>query len=152
MRLDHLFVIAPVIATVQARCYGMTVDMYGQMMIGADAVVDESCTHDLAGYFTEGQTKYHCLQLTSNKVTSLTVLRKTPRDRKYKGYFNFEQTQLYRHIALFVHRSPQCTESTFKYLGLSRTNKLHSHCRRRSSSVEGLLLKHYGDCALQRLR
>jgi hypothetical protein len=68
MRLDHLFVIAPVIATVQARCYGMTVDMYGQMMIGADAVVDESCTHDLAGYFTEGQTKYHCLQLTSNKV------------------------------------------------------------------------------------
>jgi hypothetical protein len=68
MRLYHLIVVTPVIAIVRARCYGMAVGMYGQRMIGVDAVVDESCTHDLAGYFTKGQTKYNCLQLTSNKV------------------------------------------------------------------------------------
>lgn len=31
-------------------------------------MIDEFCNNDLAGYFTEGQTKYRCLQLSKNKV------------------------------------------------------------------------------------
>jgi hypothetical protein len=84
-------------------------------------------------------------------VTSLTVSRKTPHAGKYEGYFDFEQIQLYLHVALSIHRSPQCTVGTLKYLELSRTYKLHSHRRHLSSSVETLLLKHYGDRVLQRL-
>jgi hypothetical protein len=68
MRLNHLIVMAPVITIVRAGCYGMTADMYGQSMSGAEAVVNEFCTQELDGYFTEGQTKYHCLQLRRNKV------------------------------------------------------------------------------------
>ncbi|KAH7394628.1 hypothetical protein BKA66DRAFT_389669, partial [Pyrenochaeta sp. MPI-SDFR-AT-0127] len=68
MRLYNLVVIAPVVTIVQAACYKMTTGMYGQNMDGADAVVDKLCDDDLAGYFTEGQTKYRCFQLPKNKV------------------------------------------------------------------------------------
>jgi hypothetical protein len=61
-------IIAPIITVTQAGCYTSTTGMYGQSMSGADAVVAESCTHDLAGYFDEGQTKYRCLQLPTSKV------------------------------------------------------------------------------------
>lgn len=83
-------------------------------------------------------------------VTFLTVLRKTPPAGKYEGYFYFEQTQLYLHVALSVRIWPQCTVGTFKCLGPSRTNKLYPRRRSRSSSVKGLLLKQFGDCALHR--
>lgn len=52
----------------QAACYGLTTDMYGQSTDGVDKEIDNLCAHDLAGYFTEGQTKYHCVQLPKNKV------------------------------------------------------------------------------------
>jgi hypothetical protein len=56
------------VATTQARCYGVTPAIGGLTVQGADAVVDEFCGHDLAGYFTEGQTKYRCKQLQSYKA------------------------------------------------------------------------------------
>tara|TARA_R110002003_G_scaffold1624_2_gene23300 strand:- start:2448 stop:2621 length:174 start_codon:yes stop_codon:yes gene_type:complete len=46
----------------------MTTDMYDQSTDGVDEEIDNLCARDLAGYFTEGQTKYHCLQLPKNKV------------------------------------------------------------------------------------
>ena len=51
---------------VQAKCYGMRSDMYGQSVDGADAVVAEFCDHSLAGYFAEGQVKYRCHELHQN--------------------------------------------------------------------------------------
>jgi hypothetical protein len=73
------------------------------------------------------------------------VSRKTPHAGKNGEYFDFEQTQLHLHVALFVHRSPQCTVDTGKWLELFRNYKLHSHHCLGSLSVDGLLLKRYGD-------
>jgi hypothetical protein len=68
MRLQYLVTIASVVTGIQARCYGTTTGMYGQSMTGAAAAVDEYCTDSLAGYFTENQIKYGCLQLSQSKV------------------------------------------------------------------------------------
>jgi hypothetical protein len=48
---------------VQARCYSVTGEMYGQTVDGADGLVADFCDHSLAGYFVEGQAKYRCHEL-----------------------------------------------------------------------------------------
>ncbi|KAH3938397.1 hypothetical protein HBH98_248290 [Parastagonospora nodorum] len=68
MRLKDLLAVTTVITLVQARCYGTTTSMYGQSMTGAGIAINDFCAHDLAGYFSESQTKYRCLQLSKNKV------------------------------------------------------------------------------------
>jgi hypothetical protein len=68
MRLSSLVLVAAVIASVEARCYPGTVGDYGLSTDGAAEAVDGFCDRDLAGYFTQGQTKYKCLQLSKNKV------------------------------------------------------------------------------------
>lgn len=68
MRADYLFSILPATLTVQARCYTLTTGDYGKSMVGADAMVDKLCEDNLAGYFTESQTKYGCVQGSKNKI------------------------------------------------------------------------------------
>ncbi|OAL42853.1 hypothetical protein IQ07DRAFT_593575 [Pyrenochaeta sp. DS3sAY3a] len=58
MRVYSLISIAPAVSMVQAGCYVASTGLYGQSMKGADAAADHFCDDDLAGYFTEGQTKY----------------------------------------------------------------------------------------------
>ncbi|OAL42758.1 hypothetical protein IQ07DRAFT_553666 [Pyrenochaeta sp. DS3sAY3a] len=68
MRVYSLISIAHAVSMVQAGCYVASTGLYGQSMKGADAAADDFCDDDLAGYFTEGQTKYRCFQLPNNKV------------------------------------------------------------------------------------
>ncbi|KAF2844451.1 hypothetical protein T440DRAFT_473367 [Plenodomus tracheiphilus IPT5] len=68
MRLHSLTVLASTMAAVQAKCYSTSTGIYGQSMEGADAAVEQLCDQDLAGYYTEGETKYRCIQLPKNKV------------------------------------------------------------------------------------
>jgi hypothetical protein len=53
---------------VQAKCDTLTTGGYGLSMANADVNVDKLCDDGLAGYFTEGQTKYGCSQLSRNKI------------------------------------------------------------------------------------
>jgi hypothetical protein len=68
MHLHYLSGILPAIVLVQAKCYIPTVGGYGLSWADADANVDKLCDSDLAGYFTESQTKYACFQLPRNKM------------------------------------------------------------------------------------
>ncbi|EAT76355.1 hypothetical protein SNOG_16171 [Parastagonospora nodorum SN15] len=68
MRLRDLLAVTTVIALVRADCYGITTGMYGQSMTGAGIAVNDFCAHDLAGDFTESQTKNRSLKLSKNKV------------------------------------------------------------------------------------
>jgi hypothetical protein len=68
MRFSNLVVTSSAAAVTQATCYVGTVADYGLIMDGADAVVEKLCSNDLASYFDEGQTKYHCLQQSYYKI------------------------------------------------------------------------------------
>jgi hypothetical protein len=46
------------VTMVHAKCYDLTTGIYGQTVQGAAEQVDDFCDHYLAGFFTEGQTKY----------------------------------------------------------------------------------------------
>jgi hypothetical protein len=54
------------VTMVHAKCYGLTPGIYGQTFQGAAEKVEDFCDHYLAGFFTEGQTKYQCLDLQQN--------------------------------------------------------------------------------------
>lgn len=75
MRLNHIINILPAVVMVQARRYTLTTGSYGQSMAGADAMVDKLCDENLAGYFTDRQTKYSCSQLSRNKIEFWTGWR-----------------------------------------------------------------------------
>ncbi|KAF2848320.1 hypothetical protein T440DRAFT_366507, partial [Plenodomus tracheiphilus IPT5] len=68
MYLHSILILVSTLFMVQASCYVGTTGDYGQSMDGADAAVDRFCENDLAGYFTKGETKYHCIQLPKNKI------------------------------------------------------------------------------------
>jgi hypothetical protein len=67
MRLHQLSLIFTLGAAIaQAKCYVPKTGTYGNTDDEADAAVNDFCDHDLAGYFTEGQTKYRCSWLQTN--------------------------------------------------------------------------------------
>ncbi|KAF2843974.1 hypothetical protein T440DRAFT_363495, partial [Plenodomus tracheiphilus IPT5] len=68
MYLHSILILVSTLTMVQASCYVGTTGAYGQSMDGADAAVDRFCENDLVGYFTEGETKYRCIQLPKNKI------------------------------------------------------------------------------------
>jgi hypothetical protein len=74
MHLRKLFVTMTLgVATVHAKCYGLTTGIYGQSVQEAADNVDDFCDHHLAGYFTEGQTKYRCLDLQGSAKAEFWV-------------------------------------------------------------------------------
>jgi hypothetical protein len=67
MHLRKLFTITTMgVTMVHAKCYDLTTGIYGQTVQEAAEKVDDFCDHYLAGFFTEGQTKYQCLDLQQN--------------------------------------------------------------------------------------
>ncbi|KAB2099978.1 hypothetical protein AA0119_g12882 [Alternaria tenuissima] len=77
MRLYSPFTLAVLgVTMVQAKCYTMSGDMYGQSVDGANEVVAEFCDHSLAGYFVEGQAKYRCFQLNQELKAEFWVIWK----------------------------------------------------------------------------
>jgi hypothetical protein len=74
MRLHQLSLIFTLGAAVaQAKCYVPKTGTYGNTDDEADAAVNDFCDHDLAGYFTEGQTKYRCSWLQPNVRADIWV-------------------------------------------------------------------------------
>ncbi|KAI0568824.1 hypothetical protein Alg130_11923, partial [Pyrenophora tritici-repentis] len=59
---------------IEAGCYTLTTGDYGLTVDGADALVDNFCNIDLAGYFNKGQTKYRCSQLNKNLKVEFWVV------------------------------------------------------------------------------
>jgi hypothetical protein len=58
-----LLIVAFGVTVTYAKCYGLTTGDYGQTEHATNEMVDEFCDHELAGYFTEGETKYGCSNL-----------------------------------------------------------------------------------------
>jgi hypothetical protein len=54
------------ITMARAECYGTAPGISGLTIEGSNAAVGGFCDQYLAGYFTDGQTKYRCLQLQEN--------------------------------------------------------------------------------------
>lgn len=70
-KLSLLFTLG--VAVAQAKCYVPETGTYGNTDEKADAAVNEFCDNSLAGYFTEGQTKYRCSWLQQNVKADIWV-------------------------------------------------------------------------------
>jgi hypothetical protein len=74
MHLHKSFLITTVGATTAlARCYVPKTGTYGNTDEKADEAVNDFCESGLAGYFTEGQTKYRCSWLQQNVKADIWV-------------------------------------------------------------------------------
>jgi hypothetical protein len=74
MRLYKRCLIITLCVTIaHAGCYIPKTGTYGNTDKKADAAVNDFCNHGLAGYFTEGQTKYRCSWLQQNVKADIWV-------------------------------------------------------------------------------
>jgi hypothetical protein len=74
MHIHKLFlIIAAGATTVLAECYVPKWGTYGNTDEKADEAVNNFCESGLAGYFTNGQTKYRCAWLQENVKADIEV-------------------------------------------------------------------------------
>jgi hypothetical protein len=75
MHLHKSFLIIIVGATTAlATCYVPKIGTYGNTDEKADEAVNDFCESGLAGYFTQGQTKYRCSWLQQNVKADIWVI------------------------------------------------------------------------------
>jgi hypothetical protein len=77
-KLSLVFTLA--IAAAQAKCYKPKTGTYGNTDDVAEAAINDFCNQGLAGYFTEGQTKYRCSWLQPNVKADIWVAWMGPGD------------------------------------------------------------------------